>query len=561
MESVDSRGGPALATLTTPKYTAPDPALVRETEKLILSSYLLGIDHAASPLDLADDGDYAAIPFDEAVKFMKSRVPLTKAEWSALEEQVRFRAFTVAALSAPDAIERIRKHVIVAVENGTSLSKFWTAAKAEDVAGLGSSPWYWETVYRTNVQTAYNAGRATQIMKSNPEYLEFIGIEDSRQTAICAQRNGVVLPATHPFWKSNWPPLHFNCRSTVRAVFKGEADALRAQNNSWKPTDDEELRGISGSRDGFGGNPIKTGSFYMLTPQMIQRAEEYGLIGDIKEFAKELGLKSYRIKGISQAAKISSSSMPVTTEKEPKDTVPIFKKTSDAEVWVIESKLADSCSFKGFDIDVVQELVEGLKEDMEKYPKARSSMQFFGSIKERNSRIRTWWIKERVPTYTAVGFDEKKAAVLARKEIDGMLRKNGYIPKPGSIAQYSPMKGFKGVSINDKYATDYNSFRALVERDMQSGHFPQGTGTITAVARHEMGHALDDVTGLSSDGALLSYWESLSKDDIRFGLSGYATNSVQEFIAESWSEYTVSPNPRSISRKVGEMLVARLNRS
>ena len=48
-----------------------------------------------------------ALFFKKAIAFMKSRVPVTKDEWTALEPKLRFRAFTVAALSSYDGIEQV----------------------------------------------------------------------------------------------------------------------------------------------------------------------------------------------------------------------------------------------------------------------------------------------------------------------------------------------------------------------------------------------------------------------------------------------------------------------
>jgi SPP1 gp7 family putative phage head morphogenesis protein len=291
--------------------------LVRETEKLLTVSYLLGRDHVGSRLDLADpDPEVPAISLDEAVKFAKARVPLTRAEWTTLEPELRFRAFTVAALSTHDNIEKVRQMSIKAVEDGTPLSEFWTEANALDAAGLGSSPWYWETVYRTNTQTCYNAGRAAEFTRTQPEYLEFVGIEDGRQTEICAARSGVIRPASDPWWRLNWPPLHFNCRSTVRAVYQEEVDLLRETNPNWEPTATDTLTHDSPAK-GFGANPVSSGSFYKLTPAMIDRAKQYGILDDIKALGKTLGL---RYDPVSLSSVASESGVPSIDKTIPADS-------------------------------------------------------------------------------------------------------------------------------------------------------------------------------------------------------------------------------------------------
>lgn len=290
MKGVDATGGPSAESLAAPDAPRlPSDELVKEIERASLISYLLGMDHASPAIDLADGDGPAEIPFDEAVSFLKSRIPLTKTEWKDIETKIRFRAFTVAALSEVDQVEKVRRSALAALEKGTPFPDFWTEATAAGKAGISdASPWYWETVYRTNMQTAYNAGRAAEFTRVQPEYLEFVGIEDERQTDICRAASGTILPASDPFWKTHWPPLHFNCRSTVRAVFQEEVDALREENPDWKPS--EISRDIP-TAGGFGGNPIERESFYRLTPSMAERAVKLGLDQEIRAFAKSLGLK------------------------------------------------------------------------------------------------------------------------------------------------------------------------------------------------------------------------------------------------------------------------------
>lgn len=291
MAAVDAAGGPTDENAINTAPPDPTTSLIETSEKLFALSWMLGIDHAspASSLDLADTPD--ALSFKEAVAFMKSRVPVTKDEWKDLEPKLRFRAFTVAALSSHDSIEQVRRMVTTAIEEGKGVGQFWTETRALDAAGLsGDSPKYWEIVYRTNVQTAYNAGRATEFAREQPEYLEFLGIEDDRQTSICRSRTGTILPATHPYWKSNWPPLHFRCRSTVRGVYPEEVDQIRKENPEWKPDDADALRQDPTS-EGFGGNPIDEGSFYKMTQGMAERARAYGLMDDIEAFASSLGIE------------------------------------------------------------------------------------------------------------------------------------------------------------------------------------------------------------------------------------------------------------------------------
>lgn len=310
---------------------------------LLALSWMLGMDHASpsSNIDLADTPD--PLSFKEAVAFMKSRIPVTKEEWNALEPKLRFRAFTVAALSSHDGVDQVRKMITQAIEEGKGVGQFWTETRALDAAGLsGDSPKYWEIVYRTNVQTAYNAGRAAEFAREQPEYLEFLGIEDGRQTEICAARTGTTLPATHPFWKSNWPPLHFRCRSTVRGVYPEEVDQLREDNPDWKPSvGDQDALGKMPPTGGFGGNPIDSGSFYKMTQSMAERAQAYGILDDLKEFASSLGISPRDIEII--GAKGEQPKKKAAPKKAPKKPLPptvevSFSMIQDAKLKAVAEK-------------------------------------------------------------------------------------------------------------------------------------------------------------------------------------------------------------------------------
>ncbi len=259
-------------------YKPPeDTELVEEIEKALIISILLGMDHsdsllsAGTDLSLADslpDVPASELPYEEAVNFFRGRVSVTRDEWNELEPRLRFRAFTLARMESYDAIEKARMKLLGSFEKTDTLRKSWDTIKDEAV-----SPFYWETVYRTNFQTAYNAGRLMQFEKSSPDALELIVIDDQRTSDICQPLKGIVLPYDHPFWKKNWPPFHFNCRTTVRGVYKNDPEWKSVQRVSAKT-----LRKRFTPQKGFGGNPIDSGAYWMMLPEMFSRGLQTGAI-------------------------------------------------------------------------------------------------------------------------------------------------------------------------------------------------------------------------------------------------------------------------------------------
>ena len=277
----------------------PDRDFIKSVETLVSSAFMLGLFHAGEEqgaVNAADETDIPPIPFSEAVGFLKSKVPMTKTEWLSLEKKMRFRAFTMAKLGEVKVIETVKKQLVKAMEGGEGFAASFDAvkeiAKASDAA---LTPFYWETVFRTNVQGAYVAGKLMQYQKFPPAAYRLLVIEDVRTSDICKHLltqsgYGVVLPVEHQFWeKYGFPPYHMNCRTGICAVYKSQIgrDGNNVENRSMKSFSKFKVQ------DGFGGNPIAKESWWKLTPSMIERADKYGITADIVAQARGLDMQSY----------------------------------------------------------------------------------------------------------------------------------------------------------------------------------------------------------------------------------------------------------------------------
>lgn len=250
--------------------------------ELFVKALLMGMDHALPPDSaFADSFPVEVLPFDEAVRYMRGRLPMSRDEYYALDDKMRFRAFTVSRLADADAVERVQGFLVKGLEEGSTLADFRRMTNDEllDAAGLGkTSGWYWETVYRTNQQTAYNVGRAMGYAAVPPLALELVGVEDSRQTDIC--RNLTVPPFRRPYgdpvWQTLWPPFHFNCRTFPRAIYdQSELDAAGDASYSPDVPDAPEA--------GWGSYPLDGSSWWEPTDGMMDRAAKAGIAPEIEE--------------------------------------------------------------------------------------------------------------------------------------------------------------------------------------------------------------------------------------------------------------------------------------
>lgn len=171
--------------------------------------------------------------FREALKWFKSRVPMAADAIKGLFRRADARGFQVAGVAQLRVVDSVFKRIESAIKNGDSFDTFkasvrdsleneWRGTVAAPSARI-------ETIFRTNIQTAYSAGRQAEM--NDPDTLAvrpfwlYSALMDMRTTTLCRSLNGTVLPADHPFWKTHTPPLHFNCRGAIRSLMVDDATA------------------------------------------------------------------------------------------------------------------------------------------------------------------------------------------------------------------------------------------------------------------------------------------------------------------------------------------------
>ena len=290
--------------------------LLEFTQDVLLLSLLLGNEHADRRVQLADDdfgiGASFGVPSKDALEYLKSQIPLTKDEYAELERKVQFRAFTVSKLAEADFVNKAKMSLIDGIEHSKSFSEIWDEfKKIGSEAGVDISAGYFETVYRTNIQSAYNAGRLMRYKNNQPPAWELLFMEDGNMSEICTalmnEVGGKAIKSDDPFWSTvGFPPYHYNCRTTFRAVYDYELNegeiALAAPKES-APLD-----------NGFGGNPLEKESWWKLTDTMKERAKEYGLKDGIEAMAKKLGVKDFTLENIGKL-KTTQDSIDITSNK------------------------------------------------------------------------------------------------------------------------------------------------------------------------------------------------------------------------------------------------------
>lgn len=204
---------------------------------------------------------------DAAIAFWRSRAKLTTAQAKALGEGACSRAFYVTGLAEMDMVNLVHGGIAEALENGETLADFKQRI-AETIEREGWKSHRVETIFRTNMQSAYSAGRYAkqQAVKKLLPFWRYVTVGDSRVRPSHAVLSGKVFPADHPFWAENYPPNGFKCRCAVQALSMGQVRRMGLDVETEMPGDSmwtDPKTGMEyhvarpGADGGFRNNPGK----------------------------------------------------------------------------------------------------------------------------------------------------------------------------------------------------------------------------------------------------------------------------------------------------------------
>jgi SPP1 gp7 family putative phage head morphogenesis protein len=187
------------------------------------------------PLDL---GFAVRLPPKDAIAYFEAKGYRVSWNWWEVWQQAQAQSFTVAKATRADVLQAIRQRMQRALDEGITERQFlqtlepalktmgWWGKQiivdpegGAEVVRLGS-PHRLKTIYRTNTQTAYNAGRYKQQLEAadRAPYWQYIAVMDARTRAAHAALHGKVFRFDDPIWQTHYPPNGFNCRCRVRTL-------------------------------------------------------------------------------------------------------------------------------------------------------------------------------------------------------------------------------------------------------------------------------------------------------------------------------------------------------
>lgn len=163
--------------------------------------------------------------YPEAFEYLRARGVEPSADFYDRVEAARKQAWTMSKLSDLDHIQRIKDSLEKAIAEGMSFDN-WRKENLADLQGLPKS--YQETVFRTAVQSSYNAGRWAHFRDhaERRPILRYTAINDSRTRPAHRALHGLMMPVDDPRWQTLAPPGGFNCRCTLMSLSERQAKGM-----------------------------------------------------------------------------------------------------------------------------------------------------------------------------------------------------------------------------------------------------------------------------------------------------------------------------------------------
>jgi SPP1 gp7 family putative phage head morphogenesis protein len=189
---------------------------------------------------------------DRAIRYLQGKGLRVTGGHLELLDQGHHRYFTVANVSKADVVADIHTELLRTLRNGGTLQQFkdqliprlkakgWLgrdysadelirAGRLDTETGeirKGLTAARLKTIFRTNMQSAYMAGKYREFMdqaKQRP-YWQYTAVIDLRTRDMHATMDGKVFRYDDPIWKVIWPPNDYNCRCSVRSYSQRDID-------------------------------------------------------------------------------------------------------------------------------------------------------------------------------------------------------------------------------------------------------------------------------------------------------------------------------------------------
>ena len=227
------------------------------------------------------------LPPRKAIEFFQAKGLRQTYHWQEMMREEHAYAFTVAKMMDRDLLATTRQLMERMIADGRTLADFqrelvphlqrkgwWGKVDQFDpITGdivnvqLGS-PARLETIFRTNMQSAYAVGEwdSIEANKERMPYLMYDAVDDGLTRDEHEAWDGLVYPVDHPFWRIHYPPNDFNCFTPDTVISGDVIGGIRR----WYDGKITQILTASGKKLSVTGNhPVLTSNGWVVANKLV----------------------------------------------------------------------------------------------------------------------------------------------------------------------------------------------------------------------------------------------------------------------------------------------------
>lgn len=193
---------------------------------------------------------------EEAINYIKSKAPVNQRVFYRMLPDIQARAFTVSGINNADVLQAVRDRIAdlpagadwkeVRDDIFQQISPWLVDDKAdakERERQVAAAYRRAELLLRTHGFQAYAATHhSLQVEQMDVfPWWQYQTMEDGKVRPDHAALNGIVLPASSPFWRDHYPPWDWGCRCEVIALSDDDVAEIQRADGARDPADAQVL--------------------------------------------------------------------------------------------------------------------------------------------------------------------------------------------------------------------------------------------------------------------------------------------------------------------------------
>lgn len=215
----------------------------------------LADDDEEAPPDEADPSpSWTGHPMEHAIRAFEKREIVSPATFKRMSGAAREQSFSISGATSREMLQTAKDELTRVIAEGGDLREFrkFVTERLEGAGWTPANASHVETIFRTNVQQAYSAGRWQQM--SQPDvaalrpYLQIVTPNDGppRQRPNHQAAHGLIFELSDPVFPASLPPWDFNCRCRARSMSARQVGDRTVTPGSWLADNDLPAPGFKG---------------------------------------------------------------------------------------------------------------------------------------------------------------------------------------------------------------------------------------------------------------------------------------------------------------------------